>query len=333
MPRLIFDEAALLNRPKPPLLVDDLLVSGSLAMLVSEPGLGKSFVAKDLALSVAAGQPSFLGLPLRVQGPVVYVLGEGAGRFGLRIRAWKQHYNIARPLPFHWTDGPLDLLNQDTVDRFTDEVAALRPALVVVDTLSRCLVGADENSQAAMTEAVQSLDSIRTSVPGLTVLLLHHTNASGSRERGSTVFKGAVDAQFKLRVPQKKNKDDAADDAEEPARGELLDLIVVKQKDLDERAPLRLRKTLITLAGEVEANGQPSTGLVWSRVYSGRVSPGDLLACIQGHPQGLSKSAVFRITGGNKGKVFDQIDEFAAQGLVRIQAAGREHMVYPLLPA
>src|SRR5688572_33486429 len=69
--RLLLNEADMLTYPKPPVLVDDLLIAGTLAALVSEPGMGKSFVALDLALSIAAGQSRFLGFPLRVPGPGV----------------------------------------------------------------------------------------------------------------------------------------------------------------------------------------------------------------------------------------------------------------------
>jgi hypothetical protein len=79
--QLLLTERDMLSYPKPPILVDDLLVAGTLASLISEPGLGKSFIALDLALSIASGQPTFVGFPLRVSGPVVYVVGEGGGRF------------------------------------------------------------------------------------------------------------------------------------------------------------------------------------------------------------------------------------------------------------
>ena len=48
---LIQSEDALLNRPVAPLLVGGLMVDGSLVVLVSKPGVGKSFVALDLGRS------------------------------------------------------------------------------------------------------------------------------------------------------------------------------------------------------------------------------------------------------------------------------------------
>src|SRR5688500_1017439 len=89
--------AELLTRPIPPELVDDLLIAGSVATLVSAPGIGKSFFAIDLALSIATGKAMFLNKPLRIDkpAPVFYVIGEGAGRFNLRVKAWQQYHGCA----------------------------------------------------------------------------------------------------------------------------------------------------------------------------------------------------------------------------------------------
>src|SRR6185369_9103877 len=118
--------------------------------------------ALDLALSIASGRPTFLGRPLRESGPVVYVLAEGIGRFKLRVLAWKHHHGVTQPLPFYWMNGALDLLDETEVKDFIGAIHSHRPVLIVLDTLSRCLAGADENSQSAMTAALQSCELIRS---------------------------------------------------------------------------------------------------------------------------------------------------------------------------
>src|SRR5262249_19771306 len=133
-----------------PYLVDGVLVQNSLSTIVGAPGNGKTFLTLGLALSIASGQPSWLGRRLNVSGPVVYVLGEGGGRFGLRVKAWEQDRNITVPYPFFTVNEAVPLADETEAEAFIREVAALAPKLIVFDTLSRCLAGADENIQKDM---------------------------------------------------------------------------------------------------------------------------------------------------------------------------------------
>src|SRR6185312_531093 len=95
------DRDALLKSAAAPFLVQDLIVENSSVALVAAPGSNKTFLALDLALSVATGQPTWLNRRLNRSGPVVYVLGEGGGRFTLRMRAWEQEHGIADGYPFY----------------------------------------------------------------------------------------------------------------------------------------------------------------------------------------------------------------------------------------
>ncbi len=233
-------ETQLLERPFPPSLVDNLFVAGSLIMLVSQPGIGKTFTAIDLSLSIASGQSMWLGQLLRIQGPVIYGVGEGAGRFKLREMAWKQHHHIIRTLPFYWTDGPIDLLDDKMVTKAIAEFNAVSPKLIVFDTLSRSIAGADENDHASMSKAIANLDQMRRII-GATVLVLHHTNASGTRERGHSAFKGAIDSMVWL----------------EKVGDNGFSLESIKQKDLDDFSPISVALRTVTLDGLVD----PLSGL------------------------------------------------------------------------
>jgi hypothetical protein len=71
-----------------------------------------------------------------------------------------------------------------------------KPALVVVDTVSRALPGADENLQKDMTLFVKACDVVRDAF-GCAVLGVHHAGKSGDM-RGSTVLRGAGDFVFRL---------------------------------------------------------------------------------------------------------------------------------------
>ena len=64
--------------------------------------------------------------------------------------------------------------------------------VVVVDTYAAATPGASENSSEDTTTAMVHAQHWRDTL-GVTVILVHHTNATGSRERGHTAMRGAVD--------------------------------------------------------------------------------------------------------------------------------------------
>lgn len=188
------------QRPKPVFLVHEVIEVGGLAVMWAPPGAGKSFVAIGMACDVAAGIP-FLGRPV-VRGPAVYVIGEGVGGIGSRVRAWRQSrgFSADRDLDVHFKESAVNLTNDAEVARFIVDVASLpaRPALIVFDTLAQCSVGGDENSQRDMGMAMAAAQRIARET-GAAVLLLHHTVKDGSSIRGSSALPGAVDTNLALK--------------------------------------------------------------------------------------------------------------------------------------
>src|SRR5262249_46295895 len=75
------------NLPDPEWLVDGLVGQNALVVLFGPPGVGKSFLALDLALSIATGRP-WLGRKT-TQGGVVYVYAEGTSELKHRAAAWR----------------------------------------------------------------------------------------------------------------------------------------------------------------------------------------------------------------------------------------------------
>lgn len=260
-PAQLLSEQDVLNYEMPPMLVDDLIIENTLVQIAADYGVGKSFLALDLALSIAAGRSTFLGQPLNRQGPVLYMVGEGMGRFKLRVMAWKQFHQVSARLPFNVWNGPINLMDAGEVEDFIKALNKRRPALVVIDTLSRCIVGQDENHAAVMTQAVAACDQIRVEL-GTTVLLLHHMNKGGDKDRGSTTVPAALDTQFFLR---RKTKSERGDDGQ-PISTDLPGRIWVihkKQKDMELGAKIELVKEVVTLRGQSERNGRPATSCVW----------------------------------------------------------------------
>ncbi len=89
-PLVLVSRKELGKLPAPAPLVDDVLFEHSLSMMWGDSNVGKTFLALDLAASVAAGLP-WLGHST-TQGSVLYVLAEGQGSFNARVSAW-EHLN------------------------------------------------------------------------------------------------------------------------------------------------------------------------------------------------------------------------------------------------
>ena len=138
------------------------------------------------------------------------------------------------------------LTNAADSSTFVREVATLKPALIVFDTLSRCLAGADENNQKDMSAAVGVCDRLRQQL-GCTVLLLHHTTKEGQTERGSSVLKGAVDTL--LRIPDTSDRRSM--------------LTCDKQKDAEPFDSIGLFREDVTLGAERDVyTGEPAKSCV-----------------------------------------------------------------------
>lgn len=188
--RLVRDEAVE-ALPKPEFLIDGFLVRSGLHILAGPPGHGKTFLALDWAYCMATG---FRWLGHEVQrGPVVFISAEGHAGLGSRIRAWKRNRQFVGAAAVDFLPEPVNLADPAELGRFLADLRSLptSPAMIVVDTFSRCFVG-DENHQEDVAAFVRGADQLRQKVRAA-VLILHHLNASGERERGSTVLRGASD--------------------------------------------------------------------------------------------------------------------------------------------
>lgn len=208
--------------PKPDFQIGDLWPVGGLVVPFGPPGAGKTFFTVGAALSLGTGV-RFHGMETR-SSPVVYVAAEGSGGMGARVTAWKRHRGWSGAAGVHFLTEPVNLLNDDDVQRFMVELLMLddTPGLVVFDTLARCMIGGDENSALDMGRAIEAADKIRHATDA-TVLLVHHTNKGGDLERGSTALRGAADTMLSL-------KDEDG----------VITVRCEKQKDAEPFSPLRL---------------------------------------------------------------------------------------------
>lgn len=199
----------LLNRselkalPDPEWLVHGILPADSFTVIYGAPGAAKSFMALDVACSVASGH-TLHGAQVK-RGQVLVAVGEGLRGMKWREESWNLAHleadQEAIDRNLHILPKAVHLLEQKEADMLVNTAEYLSQngdeplRLVIIDTWARAMVGGDENSAKDAGLAIEVCERIRHAT-GATVLVVHHTGAEGTRERGSTALRGASDTSI-----------------------------------------------------------------------------------------------------------------------------------------
>ncbi len=216
------------QRPQPRWLVDGLVIEDTLAAIVGAPASYKSFLALDLALSVATGQP-WTGRAVQ-QAPVVYVTAEGGTGIGRRIQAWERFHQVSTPACY-FLPHAVAFLEDVEVEALIEAIRTLpeTPKVIVVDTVARCLVGGEENSAKDMGLFVANADRLRQET-GALIVMVHHTGKAGKGMRGSSALPAALDTIIAVQ-----------------RTGDAISVRSEKQKDAEEFATITLAATPVEI--------------------------------------------------------------------------------------
>lgn len=294
------------NLPRPRWLVTGYVPESSLVLIYGPAGSKKTFLAADMALSVASGFP-WLEHAVRT-GTVRYTAGEGATGFINRVLAWGR--NALTTCRDGFAFGPVpQLLDPGSVAGFLGALKEDPPKIVFIDTLSRALVGGDENASSDTGRAVEALDLIRRET-GSAIVILHHRGKDASKgARGSTVLTGAADVVLAV---------------EEEKKSGAIKVSTEKMKDAEERKPFTVLADVIPLGQD--ADGEPVSSLRLRRrtreeaiAASGKAS-GEihgLLSKASFREEGLSASDIrSRLRDMPKSTFFDAVDSLIEAGAI-----------------
>jgi hypothetical protein len=219
---------AVFSMPPVEFLVDGLLTDTGFTMMYGAPGTGKSFLAIDIALSVAHGVP-WQGQEVK-PGPVLYIAGEGIGGFGKRWKAWENHHGVKDEPDMYLLPTAVNFREEEDIARLvaTIEDIGQRFSLVIVDTVARAIAGAEENSSTDMGLFVAACDEIKA-LTGGALLAVHHAGKDSSRgARGSTALLGAVDTSLMVGKSE-----------------EIVTLATQKQKDAEPMDDINLQMLVV----------------------------------------------------------------------------------------
>jgi hypothetical protein len=181
-------------------LVNGIIPRTGLVVVWGPPKCGKSFWTFDLVMHVALGW-EYRGRRV-LHGPVVYLALEGSKGFEGRIEAFRRRYlqclqETLDRVPFYLIADPINLAKDHADLIGCIRLQASPPAVVVIDTLNRSLVGS-ESDDKDMAAYIRAADAIRNAFDCV-VIVVHHCGIDATRPRGHTSLGGAVDAQLAVK--------------------------------------------------------------------------------------------------------------------------------------
>jgi hypothetical protein len=186
-------------------LIKRYIPTASTTILFGKYGTFKSFITLDMALAIAHRLPDWHGMKIDAgENPsVLYIAAEGAPGVLARVRAWRKKNAVpldGKPVNFRVMRDACNFLDAEDVTRLMETIKALPGfgnfTLIVMDTLSRAIPGADENLQKDMSMLASSCDRLSVAF-GCAVLAVHHANAQGNI-RGGTNIPADAAAVFKV---------------------------------------------------------------------------------------------------------------------------------------
>lgn len=174
-------------------LVEGLWSAGAVGLVGGEPKCCKSFLALDLAVSVASGRPCLGRYPVvGGAGRVMLFAAEDAQKV-----VKKRLRGIAAARGVTIEDCDLHVINVERlrldveaeVAALEATIAMLRPKLLILDPFVR-LHRIDENSSAEVAALLDRLRQVQRR-HGVAILIVHHAKKNGGSARGGQALRGS----------------------------------------------------------------------------------------------------------------------------------------------
>ena len=188
------------ERAAPSWPISNLLPPG-LTILAGAPKVGKSWLALQIARSVATGEPLF-GEPV-TQGPILYLALEDTPA-RLKDRTDRQSWPAGVPAHFLFLphiQSQFNNLRGDGANRLVSFIIDGGYRLVVIDTLNRFLLSM-QNQFALVSNTLSLFQLIAIRLHGAVILIDHHrklSSADAITDILGSAYKGAVaDTAFGL---------------------------------------------------------------------------------------------------------------------------------------
>jgi len=179
-------------------LIKNVLPDAGLIVLFGASGSGKTFVAIDLAYTIARGV-SWRGNRSK-KGRVLMIAAEGGKGMSKRLKAYSKHHKIdPNEVDIGLLTVPPNFLLSEDVTELAAAIAASGGAdVIIVDTMSQVTPGANENSSEDVGLALANARALETAT-GATILMVDHSGKDASKGvRGWSGKRAAADAEIEV---------------------------------------------------------------------------------------------------------------------------------------
>lgn len=181
--------------PPPVWLIESVMIENGLCLFWAGSDNYKTFVAIDMAMSIASGIP-WQGKATQ-GGPVLYVAAEDIAGVKLRMDGWRRTKGEKLPEPdIRLLRDSFTMASPDAEKLIRSiELIPVKPRLIVIDTLAMTFGAGNEDKTSDMNAFIQGCASIRRAT-GATVMVVHHTGRNTEQERGNASLRAACDVIF-----------------------------------------------------------------------------------------------------------------------------------------
>lgn len=191
------------NQPPAVWIWEGIIVEGGSHYFAANPGVGKTFVGMGLGAAIASGMDSFLGRKINKHGLVIYITTEGLYDHYKRLRAFEKYYEVTvEESNYIVIPDAMNLLNERDRSRLMRTLSwevksrGKDPILVIFDTVSRVIPGANENDIKDMGLFVKAKADIKQAFNCSDLNMHHRAKAGDSDMRGSSGLQGEADGVY-----------------------------------------------------------------------------------------------------------------------------------------
>jgi RecA-family ATPase len=318
--------------PAPDYLINGLMQVGCDAVLYAPSKSLKSFIALDIALSLATGVAVLEQFAIKGTTIVFYLAGEGRSNLEKKpATAWELAHGM-EPYSVEniYIGEGVDMTSNDEVEYCIRDMEAILgnrrgkvPVMFIIDTLNRALNGKEEDSSGVAAQYLNRVKQIRERINGTSLTIIHTGKDNTNGIRGSSGYFAGFDTVLSV---DNCNKDDDTGQ-------HYLDLLVEKQKDdEDEQRYFFCSEKITTPDGEslvlrtmTEEDGR---NLVKGRKPLGQE---DVLCAIKeltaGDPKKhTTKRAIARLLSERLGMTIDGVEKMLDRKFKQYSVDGKWYM-------
>lgn len=220
---IALDRYLSLESRDPQWMIEGLWSDKSHGIIAAEPKARKSYLAIDIALSVATGTHCLDYFPVRQWGPVLMVqeeISDAEMKKRLRYIAASKHLEgkvhkvedmirvtMPSPIPMYLRNRQgFNLTNTDHLEELNREIVDRAIKLLILDPLQWMLGDADENKAHEVRTILRNLLKLKEAT-GTGIIIAHHygkdaDRKGGRRMLGSQAFHGWVESALYLTKPE-----------------------------------------------------------------------------------------------------------------------------------